>query len=204
MNWLAHTLLSLNNIDYQLGNVLADPLKGRVWSEASEQVRQGMKMHQWIDKFTDHHVLIANSKSRLGPDGHLKGVVLDLLYDHFLSVNWDLFCPQPLNEYISQFNQNAQIAIQTFPARPKQIIHRLVETNLLGKYRTFEDLVTAMSRIDLRLSNRAKSRETASQYIEVVLAEYEGLQTDFLAFFPELVNYFKNHTLGSLNSHYLR
>lgn len=29
MNWLAHVLLSENHIEYQLGNLLTDPLKGK-------------------------------------------------------------------------------------------------------------------------------------------------------------------------------
>ena len=35
MNWLAHVFLSENNIEHQLGNLLADPLKGRAWEEAT-------------------------------------------------------------------------------------------------------------------------------------------------------------------------
>lgn len=203
MNWLAHTLLSKNNIDYQLGNILADPLKGRAWAGANKFLREGMKMHVAIDKFTDHHELIGNSKKRLGLDGHLKGVVLDLVFDHFLTNNWKLFCRLKLETYLELFNQNAKRAASDYPGRPKQIVMRLVETNLLGQYRTCEDILTALQRIDLRLSARAKTRETATQYMDAILAEYAALETDFLAFFPELINHFKSHSLGSENSHHL-
>ncbi len=203
MNWLAHTLLSRKNIDYQLGNVLADPLRGRAWQDASDALKAGMKMHKSIDKFTDKHALIANSKSRLGQDGHLKGVVLDLLHDHFLSLNWDLYCRWELGFYLERFNHKASKASAAYPDRPQQIVNRMVASNLLGQYQTLEDLLTALQRIDSRLSERTKIKETASQYSDVIVAEYEGLLADFLSFFPQLIDHFKSHRLGSETSHYL-
>ncbi len=104
MNWLAHSLLSKRHIDYQLGNILADPLRGAAWPHASEAMKEGMQMHKSIDKFTDQHPLIAVSKARLGADGHLKGVVLDLLYDHFLSQSWASFSAVSLTAFLQTFN----------------------------------------------------------------------------------------------------
>lgn len=203
MNWLAHTLLSKKNIDYQLGNVLADPMKGQAWKGADNNLKQGMKMHKAIDKFTDQHQLVDVSKKRLGNDGHLKGVVLDLLYDHFLSTNWNQFCRWELDAYLAIFNDAAKRTALFYPPKPQQIVTRMVDSNLLGRYRTFAELVTALERIDLRLSDRAKKKETASQYIDAIESQYAVLENDFMAFFPELIHVFKNHPLGSVNHHYL-
>ncbi|MCB1582112.1 MAG: ACP phosphodiesterase [Marinicella sp.] len=203
MNWLAHTLLSKKNIEYQLGNVLADPMKGKVWKDANDHLKQGMKMHKAIDKFTDQHQLISASKKRLGEDGHLKGVVLDLLYDHFLSINWSQFCRWELDTYLAYFNGAANQAASFYPPKPQQIVKRMVESNLLGRYRTFVELLTALERIDLRLSDRAKKKETASQYIDAIESQYTALENDFMVFFPELIQVFKTHPLGSATYHYL-
>jgi acyl carrier protein phosphodiesterase len=32
MNWLAHVFLSEENVDFQIGNFLADPMKGKLCS----------------------------------------------------------------------------------------------------------------------------------------------------------------------------
>ncbi len=40
MNYLAHTLLSKSNIEFQLGNLLADPLKGKRWPSAVMSIMQ--------------------------------------------------------------------------------------------------------------------------------------------------------------------
>ncbi len=203
MNWLAHTLLSKTNIEYQLGNVLADPLKGRVWEGASKALTEGMHMHKAIDSFTDQHDILSASKSKLGTDGHLKGVVLDLLYDHFLSQNWAHYCCLGLGEYLERYNRQALKCARNFPVKPKKIIVTMAETNLLGMYQTFGGLIVALERIDQRLSARAHAKETATQYIPVMEKKYQQLKADFDAFFPELVTYFKFHKLGSTNDHYL-
>ena len=77
MNYLAHTVLSKNSIEYQLGNLLADPLKGKRWEGASDEHYAGMRMHAAIDMFTDANKTISLSKSRLRKKGYLKGVVID-------------------------------------------------------------------------------------------------------------------------------
>ncbi|TDR19450.1 ACP phosphodiesterase [Marinicella litoralis] len=203
MNWLAHTLLSKNNIEYQLGNVLADPLRGAAWKGASQSLIEGMKMHKAIDKFTDKHPVLTLSKSKLGSKGHLKGVVLDLLYDHFLSQNWQAYCRYDLTDFLLVFNRKAFVSSRDYPDKAKRIVSRMAETNLLGNYQTFNGLIIALERIDQRLSARTHARETATQYLPVLEQHYDDLKADFTAFFPELVVYFKNHQLGSANNHCL-
>ncbi len=90
------------------------------------------------------------------------------------------------------------------PARPQTIVDRMARTNLLGQYQSFADLVQALARIDKRLSERAKAKETATQYIPVLEQQYEALAADFIEFFPHLVEHFKQHLLGSLHDHYLQ
>lgn len=65
MNWLAHTLLSSKSIEYQLGNLLADPMKGRWWPGVSDEMVAGFQMHTAIDSFTDSNpwILIFSSLS---------------------------------------------------------------------------------------------------------------------------------------------
>ncbi len=203
MNWLAHSLLSKKDIDYQLGNILADPLKGVAWPGASQPMVHGMRMHRAIDKFTDKHPVVSTSKSRLGDDGHLKGVVLDLLYDHFLSQSWDVYSAIELDQFLLVFNQQALATSRDYPDRAKTIVGRMAATNLLGQYKSFDDLIQALRRIDSRLSVRVKVKETATQYIPVLEQEYRLLKTDFDLFFPQLINFFKSHQLGGGNNHYL-
>ncbi|MCJ8313383.1 MAG: DUF479 domain-containing protein [Saccharospirillaceae bacterium] len=203
MNWLAHLLLSKRDVEYQLGNFLADPLKGKLWEGASDSMGHGMKMHKAIDIFTDAHPIVSKSKSRLGEKGYLKGVIIDLLYDHFLALNWDTYAVESQSEFLQTFNVAALKVSDNYPSQTKLIINKLVGSGYLGKYIEFEGFVESLRRIDNRLSARIKAKDSALNYIVLVEREFSNLKADFDLFFPELIEFFKNHELGSVSDNYL-
>ncbi len=187
MNWLAHIFLSEANIDFQLGNLLADPCKGKAWPGASLKLRQGLEMHKCIDTFTDKHPLFLKSKSRLGGQGHLKGVVVDLTYDLLLTQHWRQYAKIELDDFLGRFYAQAQGAVQLYPNDIAGFVRRLIQSDHLRNYRTLEDLETTFIRVDSRLSNRVLKKESTLKYLPWVEAEFKNLEQDFLQFFPELL-----------------
>ncbi len=204
MNWLAHLLLSARETHYQLGNLLADPLKCRAWEGATPAFSHGLKMHMAIDRFTDSHGLVSASKARLGTTGRLKGVVIDLLYDHYLSRHWESYATVPLNDFLAQFYEQAQLVSHAYPSQAKCVITGLIRSNRLASYASFTGFVDSLRLIDTRLSPRAQARDSALNYVASVELEYDQLEKDFEQFFPELVRFFQNHALGSRNNHCLK
>lgn len=187
MNWLAHVLLSEHHIDYQLGNLLTDPLKGKAWEGASEHVHKGIIMHKRIDSFTDTHAIVSKSKAMITPRGHLKGVVLDILYDHFLSLHWDKFCTIPRELFLKDFHSKALYAIVDYPQKAQHIITRVVNSRQLSSYEHMDGVVAAFERIDKRLSDRALGKDNCERYIPLIAQERDVLEEKFLCFFPELM-----------------
>ena len=187
MNWLAHVFLSENHIEYQLGNLLTDPLKGRAWEGASQRIHRGIMMHKHIDTFTDTHPVVSQSKARLTKRGHLKGVVLDVLYDHFLSLHWDSFCTIPREVFLKDFRHRALGVIGDYPEKAQYVITRVVGNRQLSSYEHMDGVVAAFTRIDNRLSDRARSKDTTTRYIPLIAKERDYLEEAFLTFFPELM-----------------
>ena len=187
MNWLAHVLLSENHIEHQLGNLLTDPLKGKAWQGASERIHSGIKMHVLIDSFTDAHPLVSESKSILTPRGHLKGVVLDILYDHFLSLHWDKFCTIDREVFLDDFRFRAMESIEGYPQKAQSVIHRVVGNRQLSSYKHMDGVVATFGRIDRRLSDRALSKDNCERYIPLIAENRKELEKNFLLFFPELM-----------------
>lgn len=203
MNWLAHIFISKNSIDYQLGNLLADPLKGKTWEGASVEIEEGFRMHVSIDRFTDANEFVLKSKSRL-ESGHLKGVVVDVVYDYLLTRNWNQFSNMGLESFVSEFHDNAQTAIKSYPYDARKFVERLVQSgNLLG-YGSLEGLEFAFRRIDTRLSARILSKESATEYLPALKREMAGIEEDFFQFFPQLVEHFKSEIDTSLQGHWLK
>jgi acyl carrier protein phosphodiesterase len=189
MNWLAHVFLSENHIEHQLGNLLTDPLKGKAWEGATERHHRGIMMHKYIDTFTDKHPLVSLSKSTLTPRGHLKGVVLDILYDHFLSLHWDRYSTIPREVFIEDFRFRAMREMEKahYPSRAKNVISRVVGSRQLSSYAHMHGVVDAFRRIDARLSDRARSKDSCARYIPLIAAHREVLEAHFLQFFPQLM-----------------
>lgn len=190
MNYLAHTLLSRLNIEYQAGNILADHVKGVAWSNATETHLSGLKMHTAIDAFTDTHPCVSRSKSRLGAKGYLKGVVIDIAYDYLLSRHWHRFSSIELQSFVTTFNRRASRHAASLPRRPAEFIERIAKYNILAGYGDWSGLEITFNRLDHRLSPRILAKENTSSYLPVLADNMADIERDFLRFFPDLIRFF--------------
>ncbi|WP_309497506.1 ACP phosphodiesterase [Sulfurovum sp.] len=191
MNWLAHVFLSEQKIDFQIGNYLADPLKGKLWDDASHEMKKGIQTHMLIDAYTDSHRVVSKSKSRLREKGLLKPVIIDLTYDHLLTKNWEKFSSVPLREFLDTFNDRAIIRSNDLPSHAHKLVSNLAINDRLNRYHNLDQLKRSFESIDRRLSQRLLSRESAISYIDIVSDKIEELEDDFMTFFPELCNSIK-------------
>lgn len=189
MNWLAHVFLSENHIEHQLGNLLADPLKGKAWEGASTLFKKGLETHLSIDQFTDRHPLVKQSKARFIERKYLRGVVVDIVYDHLLTKHWQSFSTEDFETFTAKFRQEAPLQIERYPERAKSVINNVVNIKLLSSYADLEGLANGFKRIDRRLSHRVRAKETAFGYLSLVEKEMPNLEKDFLQFFPELMEH---------------
>lgn len=186
MNWLAHIFLSEKNIDFQIGNYLADPLKGRVWEGASIKLQEGMKVHKLIDSYTDSHILFKASKEKLGNKGLLKAVVVDITYDYLLTKNWQKFSNISKELFLNEFYNQSTVNLASLPINAQSYLKRLIEFDLLNKYNSLEDLYKAFERVDKRISKRLLLRDKTTNYYKLVSINIEKIEEDFLEFFPQL------------------
>jgi len=191
MNWLAHIFLSEQNIHYQLGNLLADPCKGRAFPGANTAFKQGMNMHMDIDAFTDSHPDFLTSKSRLNKKGHLKGVVIDLTYDVFLTQYWHEYSKIGLDEFLDGFYLEAGQAMASYPKELSAFVEKLIQVDHLRNYRNLTELEFTFSRVDKRLSANVLKRECTSQYLPLIEDNFSLLAEDFKRFFPDLLQHVK-------------
>lgn len=201
MNWIAHIFLSELNIDFQIGNYLADPLKGKAWDSANHNIKQGMRIHKIIDSYTDTHQIFKRSKERL-EKGLLRAVVMDLTYDYLLTKNWNKFSNTPMDKFFDDFHIKANKRLESIPLTAKLPLERLINYDILNKYKSLEDLKKAFSRVDNKLSQRLLKRDCNSRYFESVSKNIFKLEEDFLEFFPQLCIEIKKHTDESKLTHW--
>ena len=100
MNHLAHLLLAERSDGLLVGGFLGDFVKGRLKGDRPPAVEQGIKLHRYIDHFTDHHPEALRLRA-LFPDSTRKiaGIALDLMFDHQLALEFTKWHPNALEVF---------------------------------------------------------------------------------------------------------
>ena len=186
MNFLAHLYLSGNSNEIMIGNFIGDYVKGKQYEKYPEQIKRGILLHRNIDWFTDRHPLVKQSASRLKPKYRLySGIVVDIFYDHFLSVLWNNYANQSLNEFIKKaytvFSDNAAI----LPQRVQDFLPHMIRSNRLESYSTISGVHNALK----IMSGYTSLPEETDFVTEILESYYNDYSQEFTSFFPEIQNF---------------
>lgn len=197
MNYLAHIYLSGNNDLVTIGNFIADSIKGKTYKKHRKEVQIGILLHRNIDTFTDAHQTFRRSTKRLHKNyGHYSGVIVDILYDHFLAKNWKNYCDIPLDEYVKGFYNSLEKHYDILPSRIKKMIPYLITDNWLLSYATID----GVSRVLSGMNRRTKYRSGMDKAIIELEEFYEDFENEFTLFFDELIH-FSNKKLKDIKQH---
>lgn len=187
MNWLAHVFLSEQNLEFRLGNLLADIVRGEQRSGMSADFLRGVQCHQAIDSFTDSHPLVRRSRARIGAEQRrFSGVLVDVFYDHYLAKNWDDYSSVPLDAFTAGFYADIKTRQIELPEQAQWVTDRIIRHDLLGSYRRVGGVERALRGLSMRLSERWHREFTLENGVRDLLAQQDGFAADFAEFFPAL------------------
>jgi acyl carrier protein phosphodiesterase len=190
VNWLAHAFLSTTDIEFRLGNLFADMIRGRDRAAMSAPFLEGVRHHQAIDAFTDTHRLVFQSRGRIGRRfGHANGILIDIFYDHFLAVDWERYSDEPLSAFTSRVYDEMRAGMHAFPEDAQQAMDQIAKDDRLGIYRQLDGIEDSLRRVSRRLARRIGRDLGLERGIEELVDNFDGLHEDFAEFFPELQRY---------------
>lgn len=186
MNYLAHTFLSGIEEEVIVGNFIGDYVKGRVYDKFPPNIRKGVLLHRRIDSFTDRHKIVSQSKSYFAPKYHkYAGIIIDILYDHFLAVNWGKFSNLTIDEYKDNVFACLKSYYSVLPDRVKFFVPSFIKNDWIGLYSSVDGIITVLSRMAMRTT-----LPDHSEYAREVLHKYYiQLESEFLTFFPMIIAY---------------
>jgi len=186
MNFLAHIYLSGNNDNLKIGNFIADNIKGNKYKHFSEDIQKGIIFHREIDSFTDSNSIVRLSKRRLHERyKHYDGIIIDILYDHYLAKNWSGYSQVPLNNYVQGFYNLLESNYDILPEKVQHFLPYMVSGNWLYNYRTIEGIEKVLQGMDRRTKNKSQMHLA----IEDLKLHYDDFEKDFTQFFEELINF---------------
>ncbi|MCP4054564.1 acyl carrier protein phosphodiesterase [Mesoflavibacter sp. CH_XMU1422-2] len=184
MNYLAHIYLSGNNKMVTIGNFIADGIRGKKYKTYPIEVQKGILLHRQIDTFTDAHPTVRQSTKKLHKNyGHYSGIIVDILYDHFLAKNWSKYSDVPLEDYAENFYQILTDNIDILPQRILKMMPHLISGNWLLSYATKEGIAKVLDGMNKRTKNRSQMN-LATKELDLFYDEFEA---EFTSFFEELI-----------------
>jgi acyl carrier protein phosphodiesterase len=186
MNVLAHIYLSGDSDKIIIGNYIGDYVKGRDYLKYPEPVRRGIILHRHIDDFTDRHPVVHRSKIHFTRKYHrYAGVVIDILYDHFLCREWDFFSRRPLESVTYNFYRAMVNNFDILPENVKASFPFFIINNWIESYQTTSGIRNVLRTMSKRTSLPAETRYA----MKMLKRNYYTLHDDFMEFFPELIAY---------------
>ncbi|GAB1857934.1 acyl carrier protein phosphodiesterase [Flavobacteriaceae bacterium MHTCC 0001] len=188
MNYLAHIYLSGNDNLITIGNFIADGIKGSNYKTYNKHVQIGILLHRHIDSFTDSHITVKQSTKRLHEKySHYSGIIVDILYDHFLAKNWHVYSEIPLNEYVEEFYTTLENNFDILPLRIQKMMPYMVTDNWLLSYASIDGISRVLDGMNKRTQYRS-GMDNAINDLETFYTEFEA---EFTSFFEELIIFSK-------------
>ena len=186
MNYLAHIHLSGDDELVTIGNFIADGIKGKNYKKFPKAIQTGILLHRKIDSFTDAHPIVRKSTSRLHENyGHYSGVIVDILYDHFLAINWKDYCDIPLEQYTEDFYDSLAKNYEILPIRVKKFMPYMIADNWLLSYASIEGI----SKVLEGMNRRTKLISGMNKAVNELQEFYPEFETEFKQFFEELSHF---------------
>lgn len=185
MNFLAHIYLSGDSDAVTIGNFIADGIRGKDYKKYPEGIQKGILLHRAIDSFTDAHKTVRQSTKRLHKNyGHYSGVIVDILYDHFLAKNWSQYSNIPLEQYVEKFYDILEDHYEVLPLRIKRMMAYMIPNNWLLSYASIDGITRVLAGMNRRTQNRSKMNLAVNELEEF----YEEFENEFTISLPSSLN----------------
>ncbi|MBZ4042445.1 acyl carrier protein phosphodiesterase [Flavobacterium hibisci] len=183
MNFLAHIYLSGENDLIKIGNFMADGIRGKQFEHFPDDIQKGIILHRFIDTYTDSHDIFRQSTKRLHDKyHHYAGVIVDIVYDHFLAKNWTKYSDEKLEDFINRFYNSLHANYTVLTEKTQDLMPYMIERNWLLSYRTVEGIHQILTQMDRRSKNISKMQfasEELKQY-------YTDFEEEFTIFFEDI------------------
>jgi len=188
MNFLAHFHVTPPMADALVGAYLGDFVRGRIeeHTDLPPLMRQGITLHRKVDGFTDTHPIWRTSAARLEhPNRRLAGVIIDVIYDHYLCLHWERFAKASLPEFAEFCYASLLSRTQWMETDARRGVRRMKEQDWINTYARVEGIDLAFE----RMSRRSPLLKTLPAASADFRQNYEALEADFLRYYPELLRF---------------
>ena len=177
---------------------MGDFVKGKDYESYPALVKAGVLLHREIDSYTDKHPIVRESKNRLKDKyRHYAGVIVDVFYDHFLANHFGKYCDDQLNEFVEHHYQNLEDNFDLLPPRAQGMLPYMIRGNWLVNYKETRGIQKSLQGMSRRTKFDSKMDESIMELVQY----HDEFESEFLAFFPQIIDHANQFREDLLNSH---
>lgn len=152
MNFLAHLHLAERAALPLAGAILGDYFRGALPASLPSALARSVQLHRRIDATTDRHPVVAAARAGF-PQGARRyaGILLDILFDHALALDWARYSAEPLERFAPRAAVEVATEPQWFELAGGTVPPPESFGRLLLSYRSAEGIEQAVLRTSRRL-----------------------------------------------------
>jgi len=193
LNFLAHCYLSCSDEGVLVGNFITDFLTPRDARKYNGAISKGIQLHRKIDAFTDRHpqsrellVMLRKRHGKYAP------VVVDLIWDYYLSSNWNQYSELSLDAFTSETYVTLQAYQHHFPKGLNVKFDEMVANDFLNAYNGL-----ARARQSLKwMDRRARFNSNFEAAVKDIENNDKLFESMFHEFFKDIKNYVRKFYLS--------
>lgn len=185
MNFLAHLHLASLADSSLTGNLMADFVRGNPREVWPEEIAAGILLHRRIDVMTDSLPEVRVARSLFRAETHrVAPITLDVIWDHFLSLNWDKIHPEKsLPAFLANCRSVIEPELHATPERFRNLNRYLWTDRWMEKYAEAAYLQNVLSGM---ASRRPRLAALADSYQDFI-AHYQQFSELFWQFYPQMM-----------------
>lgn len=168
--------------------MISDFVKGRAQYNYPPNIQKGITLHRHIDQFTDCHPATKKAKEYFRPFYRLySGALVDVVYDHFLATDADIFPGESLLPFTQKTYQILESFSPHLPLRFVQVFAYMRTENWLWQYRLQNGIEKSLHGL-VRRSAYISDSQTACTLLQ---QHYTALQECYKVFIEDVKQYAK-------------
>ncbi len=186
MNYLAHSFLSCGNEELLIGNLITDLIRKKDEQAYNKGIQKGINLHRKIDSYIDKHPLVLDALHFLYPtQGKYAPVVMDILWDYYLSINWEKYNGDPLSKFTNSVYIILEKNYNVLQEKVKLRFENMIAYDFLNSCNSREALRSTFS----HLQKRTKFNANFDKVDSILDMHHEQLNKSFMRMFPEMINF---------------
>lgn len=173
MNYLGHLLLAGDDPVSIIGNLAGDAFRGRL-DDLPKELGEAVRLHRFVDAFTDAHPATAASRRRLPEYRHYSRVLVDVFYDYVLAREWERSGRVPFAPFAEHVYQTIEEHSELIPELARGRFVSMARAQWLASYSEIKGIRRSLRGLGRRTS-RGADLESATANLE---ADYDDYAAD--------------------------